>query len=1181
MQSSLTNCEVQNPVQYNRQVVFFFSSYPMSPLTNPELHQLWKQNAGVPSPISTAVQDLIIQRAAEQSNRQAIIAWDGEFNYGQLICLASNLSHYLSQHACRHHGKVLPILMSKSKWMPIAMVGALLGGWGIAPLDIQTPTARLTEILDILDPPCLLTTSEATIEVDTAVPLIPVDDLDLDDESFSGPWQPAKKVPVKVAAVVFTSGSTGSPKGVMLGPECISTTAVYGSRILRLDQSTRLFQFSSFSFDISLHEIFMTLVAGGCLCIPSEMERLNSPIASINLMQANYLCTTPSVMMSVLAEAVTSTSIKVVVLAGEALTSRIRPFLDMGLCLFNWYGSSECPIVSLESLDKGTWLPSQLSPQHPGNCWVVRPEDPNVLCGLGEVGEVLVESPMMTLGYLNAPQQTEAVFAVDPTWLINGHGCVSGRRGRLYRTGDLVRSNQDYTFEFIGRKDTMVKVRGQRVELSEVEFRIWDYLRSRNLGSPLGVLEVLVEPIGFNEGGDNVDICCFLYVHGELNLPQSSLAKSATIPYINMYTPGLSIQGLQSELDHSLREALPAYMIPSLYFQLSEVPFTPSGKVDRRLLRSLALQISHHDRLSCHIHPQESLVLPENDIEFALRRLWANLLGVEADIIHANMSFLRCGGDSLRAISLSKALLANFNLVVKVPELLRQETTIQYLASQLVKHSNGLAVDQPRMDIATLLEAWVANLKTVSIQFPTADPFCNQGSQVLLTGATGYLGTHILGELFRSRLIGKVIVLVRAADMDTAKERIREVAVAAGWWQKNAFCRIEVWIGNLTEPRLGLRVEEWEQLSTIDTIIHNGAVVNYSASYDSLEKANVISTFYLLEAVLQSRYLRTFIFLSGGIKQGQYESDAEYMRTINESEGYTQTKYLSERLTVTASKLYDEAVQSYSTGEDETRSTNSSRAFIVIKPGYIIGDGVTGLSNTDDFIWKLVAGAVSMGSFPSDPPDHWLEIAEVTYIAKHVAYRAQLGASDNSSLATLPSPGLDDAPGNGAMNPALIFDNINRGLPVQQFWQAIQSQTEVSLKEMDWHSWINEAGVGLERDKEAHPLWSIQLFLRPNIGDKRRAKEDFGSSSGVSVSSEVEAAVQRCVEYLYNIHFLVPQSDGAVLNSSQSNVKDLGRGVNDCLANNDDQVIKKRDMGTMGSNSHFPIISRSKLTCWG
>ncbi|KAL5083989.1 hypothetical protein Trisim1_000722 [Trichoderma cf. simile WF8] len=1164
----------------------------MSSITASDLSELWIQNAQVPSVISTAVQDLIAQRASIQSDHLAIVAWDGSYTYGELMRLASNLANYLSQHIGQHSGKILPIVMSKSKWMPIAMVGALLGGWGIAPLDIRTPAARLAEIMDILDSPCILTTSESTMAIDTMVPIFAVDDLGLEYQLFSDVERLAENASTNAAAVVFTSGSTGSPKGVILSPECISTSAVCGSQILQLGQSSRLFQFSSYSFDISLHETFMTMVAGGCLCIPSETERLNNLVAAINTMQANCICTTPSMVMSALAEAIVSTPIKLVVLTGEALTSRINPLFDMGVSLFNWYGATECPIVSLSPLIRENSPSSQIRSKHPGNCWVVHPENSDVLCGFGEVGELLVESPMLTMGYLNAPGQTETAFVVDPAWLTDGHGGVMGRRGGLYRTGDLVRSNRDWTFDYIGRKDTMVKIRGQRVDLSAIEFRIWSYLQSGAMESPVRVKEVLVESIIPNQNTENASIACFLYLNRQLEpqpqyLSQKQLAKSTDLPSISLYAPDTLLQGLQAEIDRSLRAVLPDYMTPSLYFQLSEVPYTPSGKINRKLLRSLASQICTQDLMACRIFTQEACILPHNDTEVALQRLWAETLGLDTAVVHTNISFLQYGGDSLSAIVLSKALRTEFNLSIQVPQLLRREATIQHLATLVESHKNGQIVDEPQMDIATSLASWVTRLGSTSINLPSADSLGSRGSQVLLTGATGYLGTHILGELFNNHQLRKTIILVRAASIDIARERVRKAAVTAGWWKESAFSRIEVWLGDLAEPRLGLQVENWAKMSNIDTIIHNGAVVNYSASYDVLERANVVSTFHLLEAALQSQHLRTFIFISGGIKQGLHQSDEEYLRVLNESEGYSQAKYVSEQLTLAAGRLYNEVVQASSGYEDERKPANTSRTFMVIKPGYIIGDQVIGLSNTDDYIWRLVAGAVRMGCFPSDPPDYWLDIAEVTYVAKYVAHQAKLGVPNSSSGPMTPprsihsgcsSPSSDDDRENGTMNPIVVFHDMSRGLPVSGFWDAIQSQARISLKQLDWDSWIAQANAEVDRDKEAHPLWAIQLHLGPALGDRIMAEEvKIRSTEEFDTLGEIEAAVRRSVEYLCSIQFIVLPVEEGSLNSSPGNWSYPSNSDTDSSADDDEHLAQRRNIGSAQRKHHHMIISRSKL----
>ncbi|PNP56790.1 hypothetical protein THARTR1_03486 [Trichoderma harzianum] len=371
-------------------------------------------------------------------------------------------------------------------------------------------------------------------------------------------------------------------------------------------------------------------------------------------------------------------------------------------------------------------------------------------------------------------------------------------------------------------------------------------------------------------------------------------------------------------------------------------------------------------------------------------------------------------------------------------------------------------------------------------------------------------------------------------------------------------------------------------MSNIDIIIHNGAVVNYSASYDVLERANVISTFQLLEAALKSQHLRTFIFISGGIKQGLHQSDEDYLRTLNESEAYSQTKYVSEQLTLDAGRLYNEAVHPSSRHEDE------SRTFMVIKPGYIIGDQVAGISNTDDYIWRLVAGAVRMGSFPSDPPDYWLDIAEVTYVAKYVARQAQLGVSNGSSEPITPprsihsgcsSPSNEGARENGTMNSTVIFHDMSRGLPVRQFWHALQSQTQISLKQLDWDSWIGQANADLDRDKEAHPLWAIQLHLGPALGDRIPAEEvKMRSTEQSGTLYEVEAAVRRSVEYLCNIQFIVLPLKEVSLNSSPANRRYLSNRDSDTPADGHEYLRHGKAIKHAQGKHYHTVISRSKLT---
>jgi aryl carrier-like protein len=251
---------------------------------------------------------------------------------------------------------------------------------------------------------------------------------------------------------------------------------------------------------------------------------------------------------------------------------------------------------------------------------------------------------MVAKGYLNEADMTTAAFMEDPPWLVAGGGGVPGRHGRLYRTGDLVRYNADGSLHFIGRKDTQVKIRGQRVELSEVEHHVERALavisdEEHDLRTPL-VAEVVTP-----QGGQPT-LVVFADVGGFREANRSGDEESEKRAVLARRMIGI---------DERLAEVVPAYMIPAAYVAVQHIPLTATGKTDRRQLRKMAECWTTEELADRNAARAADRRPPSTLTERRLQALWAQVLGVPADSIAADDSFLRVGGDSIQAMRLVAA----------------------------------------------------------------------------------------------------------------------------------------------------------------------------------------------------------------------------------------------------------------------------------------------------------------------------------------------------------------------------------------------------------------------------------------------------------------------------------------------------------------------------------------------
>ncbi|GLA24530.1 putative NRPS-like protein biosynthetic cluster [Aspergillus niger] len=434
-----------------------------------DLIKIWHWNKISPSPIMRCVHEICEEKARSQPDALAISAWDGELHYGELVQLAAKLAYWLILSGVRP-GMAVPLCFEKSRWTTVAMLGVLKAGAAFVMLDTSLPKQRLQAIVESVNADLILSSVPSKdMAVSLAKTVIAIDSTFFSALNKLERQDPPPVHPSSAMYLTFTSGSTGAPKGLVITHTNYASSLYYQLPLLGFTKRTRFYDFSSYGFDASLSHTFTILAAGGCLCVPSEQDRKGNLAQSISSLCANAIGITPSVARML--NPADIPTLEMTLFFGEALSLADVQRWWGKVKISNVYGPSECTPYAL--INTGAASPQEATRIGRGAglvTWVVDPDNHDHLLPLGETGELLLEGPLVGEGYLNDAERTAQVFIHDPVWLRQGASNILGRSGqRLYKTGDLVYYNDDGSLIYVDRKDTQIKIHGQRVELGEVE----------------------------------------------------------------------------------------------------------------------------------------------------------------------------------------------------------------------------------------------------------------------------------------------------------------------------------------------------------------------------------------------------------------------------------------------------------------------------------------------------------------------------------------------------------------------------------------------------------------------------------------------------------------------------------------------------------------------------------------
>ncbi|KAL2864993.1 uncharacterized protein BJX67DRAFT_359578 [Aspergillus lucknowensis] len=615
-----------------------------------DLQQAMKLNPEEPELINACVHELVQLQARTRPNAPAIRAWDGDLTYGQLDHTANRLAQHLVDRFNIQRGDLVHVCFEKSIWFFVSILAVNKAGAAWVPLDPSHPEQRHRQVFEqtgarlALASAANVTTCAKFMEV---VQVTSELDAKLALDPGSGLSPPKSNVsPRDAVYVLFTSGSTGVPKGLVLEHASVCTSQMAISRRLGLTANVRMLQFCAFVFDVFVGETLGALFNGACLCVPSDHIRMNGLEKFIRDMDINWAYLTPAFARTIKPEDVPS--LELLLLAGEAVSRDILDSWFGKVRLVNGWGPAEtCVFSSLHEWKTADESPLTIGQPVGCSCWVVDPNNPQQLAPIGAVGELVIQGPTLLREYLSNPQQTERSVARDlPEWAPKRQlPCWD----RFFMTGDLGLYNLDGTIRFLTRKDTQVKIRGLRVELSEVEHHVQRSLE--------GVQQVAADVFTTDGGAQLVAYLCFNH---ETRMSSKDNEKDHS-----MFAPLTSgLQHLITAMVGQLNVILPRYMVPGLFIPCHYMPVITSSKLDRKRLRELTAHLSK-DSIAMYSLVDSQKRPPETPVEARLQALWAEILGLPAEDIGRDDSFLRIGGNSITAISLaSQAREAGINLTV-------------------------------------------------------------------------------------------------------------------------------------------------------------------------------------------------------------------------------------------------------------------------------------------------------------------------------------------------------------------------------------------------------------------------------------------------------------------------------------------------------------------------------------
>ncbi|MGD2085113.1 MAG: amino acid adenylation domain-containing protein [Candidatus Aminicenantes bacterium] len=597
-------------------------------------------------PKHQVIHELFEEQVKKNRHHTAVVFSDKKLTYRELNRRANQLARMLREKGVKPDN-IVGIITHPSLEMIVGLMAILKSGGAYLPVNPNFPAERKKYLV-----------CESTIRWALLQKYLPGENKEIlqdlpgdhiiciDDESaYTGNSSNLKPVNQldDLAYVLYTSGTTGRPKGVMAKQRSVINVVSWFAKTYSLrNGGNRALQLTDYTFDPSVEDIFGSLLHGSILYVADkelvfDRERFCKFVQENQINIVNYV---PSILNDLLCHDQKLDSLQVVISGGEKLQNSVKNrIIDKGYLLYNHYGPTEITVDVLTAWCTGDQV-TLGRPLSNMRCYILDFNEVHHFVPIGIVGELYISGVGVARGYLNCPELTNEKFVPNPF-----EKCQWTER--MYCTGDLARWLPGGDVEFLGRKDDQVKIRGYRIELDEIEMQL---LNHSEIDEASVIAKESFSRNGSYESGEQL-ICAYI-------------------------VSGKDFQA--AELREYLQKKLPGYMIPSCFFQVDHLPRVSNGKVDRKAL----------DFIGKRLGTGVEYAAPGDDIEKMVAEIWMDILNSEKVGIHDN--FFDIGGNSMHILRVNSKLKEAFKRDIPVVIMFRYPT-IGSLAEYLRQGETGKA----------------------------------------------------------------------------------------------------------------------------------------------------------------------------------------------------------------------------------------------------------------------------------------------------------------------------------------------------------------------------------------------------------------------------------------------------------------------------------------------------------